>query len=145
MTDLPASSPDTGEILCSEEIRLLVDVGFVAAGLGLVPQAQAIFDGLRLFRPDASFADIGISTALMNAGQADEAVRFLQRRHDRVSPSDQTLQVFLGVAMRLAGRTGESEAILRRVVQRGPDDNPGYGLAAAMLAPRDGAAGVASR
>ena len=95
------------------DIRLLTEVGFLAAACGDTRRAQAIFSALERVRPAANFPYVGMAAALMNAGRPDEAVRELDRGLKAVGPQDQQeLQAFRGLALQLAGRTSESRQAL---------------------------------
>ncbi len=96
------------------DIRLLTEVGFLAAALGDIRRAQVIFRALERVRPAAHFPYVGMAAALMNAGKPDEAVRELDRGLKAVvDPQDQAeLQAFRGLALQLAGRTSESRRAL---------------------------------
>ena len=118
-----------------EDIQLLTQTGFLAAGRGDVPRALRIFEALVVLRPDHAFGFIGIASALMNAGRATEAVQRLQSV--RLPPGAETdmLEAFLGLALQLAGRVSESHYLLRRTVRHARPDGltEGARLAARLL------------
>lgn len=101
-----------------DDMQLLTQVGFVAAGRGDVAAAQRIFEPLALLRPECSFAYVGLATALLNAGRATQAVQRLQAVHLPAGPDADMLDAFKGLALQLACRGGESTYVLRQVVRR---------------------------
>lgn len=98
--------------------HLLTQVGFLAAGRGDVARAQRIFEALALLRPGRCFAHIGLATALLNASRATDAVQKLQAVRLPDGPEQDMLEAFKGLALQLAGRSGESAYVLRRVAGR---------------------------
>jgi hypothetical protein len=104
----------------------LTEAGFLAAARGDLRRAEAVFGALERCRPLAAFPYVGQAVALMNAGQADEAARVLERGAAIASgEAAAELQAFRGLALQLAGRAGESLRALRAA-----GDQP---LALAML------------
>lgn len=101
-------------LIASTDIRLLTEVGFLAAAQGDVRRAEVIFRALQRVRPAASFPYVGLAAALMNAGRADEAVRVLDEGVEEGGPQDlPELQAFRGLALQLAGRASESMRALQ--------------------------------
>lgn len=117
----------------SSDIRLLTQLGFLAAGRGDVSRALRIFEALALLRPHAAFAFVGLASALMNGGRATEAVQRLQSVRLPSGPEADMLQAFLGVALQLAGRTAESRAVLRQTMLDAATPSEGALLAARLL------------
>lgn len=119
----------------ADDIRLLTQVGFLAAGRGDAPRALRIFDALALLRPQRAFGFVGLASALMNAGRAPEAVQRLQTVCLPAGPESDMLEAFRGLALQLAGRASESTALLRRIVLRPRQGPPSEGtlLAARLL------------
>ena len=101
-------------LLQTEEIKLLTEIGFVAAGRGDVKHATIIFAALQRLRPQRAFAYVGQALALMNALRHDEAAVLLDRAAEHVLASEQAeLNVFRGLALQLAGRSSESVRALQ--------------------------------
>lgn len=118
-----------------DDVQLLLQVGFLAAGRGEVAAALRIFEALAVLRPDQAFGFVGLGSALMNAGRAGEAVQRLQAVRLPPGPEADMLDSFKGVALQLAGRHSESRALLRQLVLRAPTaiPSPGTLLAARLL------------
>lgn len=102
----------------ASDIQLLTQVGFLAAGRGDVPRALRIFEALALLRPERAFGFVGLASALMNAGRAAQAVQRLQSVDLPAGPEADMLDTFKGLALQLAGRSGESTYLLRQIVMR---------------------------
>lgn len=91
------------------DIRLLTEVGFLAAARADVKRAEAIFSALALLRPDRSFAYVGLAMAYLNSDRPEEAVALLARAIPVVREQDQSeLQSVRALALQLAGRSAES-------------------------------------
>ncbi len=116
-----------------QDIQLLAQVGFLAAGRGDMPQALRIFEALALLRPVQAFAFVGLASALMNAGRAHEAVQRLQTVRLPAGPEADMLDSFKSLALQLAGRRGESTYLLRQIAMRSRHTEPSAG---ALLASR---------
>ncbi|MBS7777592.1 tetratricopeptide repeat protein [Acidovorax sp. CCYZU-2555] len=118
-----------------DDLQLLTQVGFLAAGRGDVAAALRIFEALALLRPDRSFAYVGLATALLNAGRAGDAVQRLDTVHLPRGPELDMLEAFKGLALQFAERRGESTYVLRQIVGRArqADASPGALLAAGLL------------
>ena len=107
-------------LVTSEDVQLLTQVGFIAAGRADVERAEAIFGALLAVRPRRAFAHVGLACARMNAGDAGAAARALERALPGVAEGEDadTVQAFLGLALQLDGRLGESRRVLQEVVRK---------------------------
>ena len=117
------------------DVQLLTQVGFLAAGRGDVPRALRIFEALALLRPERAFAYVGLAATLLNAARAMDAVQRLQTVRLPDGAEADMVEAFKGLALQLAGRSGESTYVLRRVVDRACQGNASEGalLAARLL------------
>ena len=101
-------------LLDANEVRLLTEVGFLAAARADVQRAEAIFGALAVLRPDRNFPYIGLAMAYLNADRRDDAVQALDRGAPLVREDDQgELQSVRALALQLAGRAGESQRALQ--------------------------------
>lgn len=118
-----------------DDVQLLIQVGFLAAGRGQVAAALRIFEALAVLRPDQAFAFVGMGSALMNAGRAAEAVQRLQAVSLPPGAEADMLDSFKAVALQLAGRHSESRSLLRQLLLRAGQaaPSPGARLAARLL------------
>lgn len=126
--------PDTAMPLPeAADVQLLTQIGFLAAGRGDAPRALRIFEALVLLRPQRAFAYVGLAATLLNAGRAMDAVQRLQTVRLPAGPEADMLEAFTGLALQLAGRSGESAYVLRQVVDRAQQGGASEG---ALLAAR---------
>jgi hypothetical protein len=119
--------------ITSAQVRLLTEVGMLGAGHGLAAEAVAIFESLQVLRPDRPFPYIGLAVASLNGGRFDEAVEVLEKRGLAACPGDPDVLAFLGLALKLAQRPGESRRVLEAMLR----DHPGAesaGFARGLLA-----------
>ena len=90
--------------LDSDDIHLMTQVGFIAAGRADVHHAERIFGALALARPQHDFPHVGMAAALLNAGRPGDATDMVQAFH--------------GLALQLDRRPGEATRLLRAVAAR---------------------------
>ncbi len=97
-----------------EEIKLLAEVGMLAATQADLTAARAIFAAIEQERPDAAAAYAGLALAYLFRGRSEEAVECLQRGLLAVPSEEQSdLQAFLVLAFEVEGRRADSERALR--------------------------------
>lgn len=101
--------------------KLLLEIGYMAAGTGLFAQADTIFHGLAAHRPDSELPWVGVAVARMNAGQPDEATRILREEALKRVPGSDVAKSFLGLSLKLAGYNAESVRVLEEVVATGQE------------------------
>ena len=96
----------------SDEVRMLVDLGFLAVTRGLEKHAQSIFDGVRAVRPDEDAAYIGQALLHIQQNNLSGAVKLLRSR----PPSD-GIRLFLGMALLRLGDIADAEDVLQDIVK----------------------------
>lgn len=111
--------------LDGDEIRLLTELGFVAAGAAQLRHAEEIFRALVHLRPQRAFPYIGWALACMNAGQSQEAVAVLDRAKAAIGSAQDDaesvdIETFRGLALQLASRGAESRRALEWAADRQP-------------------------
>ena len=94
-------------MLDTDDVRTLVDVGFIALSRGLDQHAAAIFEGVRAARPEAEAGPLGLALVHLLRGEVDPAVRLLRA----LPPSDAAL-TYLGIALLRQGAAQEARALL---------------------------------
>lgn len=100
-------------LLDTAEIRLLTEVGFLAAAKADIRQAEAIFASLELLRPNGAFVYCGLAFAYLNAALYDSCIAVLDKGLQRVAAEDvPALQSVRALALAWAGRASESERAL---------------------------------
>ncbi|CAB3875898.1 hypothetical protein LMG3328_03034 [Achromobacter ruhlandii] len=131
-----AVSGETAFVLDADDARILAEVGFLAAGRGDVPHADAIFQALRALRPGRAYPWLGLALARLNAGSADEAVRLLEQGEASAAGERALLAAWRGLALQLAGRKAESTRVLQACAQGAAGDE-GAALARSLLGLRN--------
>jgi Flp pilus assembly protein TadD len=101
--------------------KLLMEIGYVATGAGFNREAVTIFEGVAALRPDSEMPWIGLAVVELNGGRPNEARRLLQNEALRRAPQNETAKSFLGLALKQAGHSAESFAILNEVADHGRD------------------------
>ncbi|WP_255568715.1 hypothetical protein [Comamonas sp. NLF-1-9] len=104
-------------LLGSDDIRLLTEIGFLAAGRGELARAEAIFGALALLRPERAFAHVGIALALINRGRPGEAAARTERVHLPAGPERELLAAVRALALQLDRRNAEATRLLQSVVR----------------------------
>lgn len=114
-----------------KEIKLLSEIGFMAASSGDGRRAARIFEGLMVVRPNRNFTYIGLGLAYMNIGRHAEAMAALDKGLTMVPQQDQAeIHAFRSLALLLAGRQAES----REVAKIAQDTEMGRALAGEAMA-----------
>ena len=109
-----------------ETRQLLAEIGMLACVTNQVAAAERIAAGLAAIAPGSREAVICDALAAMTAGRPDEAANRLSRLADAGDPYG---AVFLGFALKLAGRTSEDERVLANIPAGAPEADA---LAAAL-------------
>ena len=108
--------------LNSDQIRLLTELGFVAAGNRQLSRAEDIFRALVHLCPRRTFPYVGWALAHMNAGHPQEAVLLLDLARTVVADADTTemveVETFRGFALQLACRNSEGRRALQWAAER---------------------------
>ncbi len=99
----------------------MMEIGYLAAGNGFKAEAESIFEALRALRPTSEMPIIGLAVVRIGAGQPLEAAALLEDQALRINPESALAKGFLGLAFKLAGHSGRSQAILEEVVTTGAD------------------------
>lgn len=116
---LAANPKAFAEVLSSDEIRRLTEIGFVAAGRGDVARAQRIFAPLLMLRPKRAFPRIGLAMAWLNFRRPQEAARVLAEGVADVEdcPEEKALLcAYLGLALQFGGERAKSEQALAAAI-----------------------------
>ena len=98
-------------------VQLLMEVGYLAGGHGFFDESIKIFEGIYAVRPESEYPLIGMAVTRMNARKYEEAVKILWGKALKVNPESDLAKSFLGLALKMAGLTSESQTLLREVVE----------------------------
>jgi hypothetical protein len=115
------------ELLEADDVRLLVELGFVALSAGLDRESERIFTGVVAARPGAEAGFLGLTLVQMARNELDEAIATL-----RALPPSDAAMAYLGLALARTGDKAEAQRIFDLVGQTAPS-TPFAALAAAGL------------
>ena len=102
----------------TETVRLLMEVGLLAASTGLADKATKIFDGIHAVRPESELPLVGRSIAQIHAGLPADAADTLEAAL-RINANSEFAKSYLGMAMLLSGRPFDAKSVLNSVVTEG--------------------------
>ena len=125
---------DSQDIFEPAELRLLANIGFMAAHTGNGRGCTDIFEGLRVLRPTSAVPAIGMALSRMGSGAYTDAVRVLQEERLRAPAENDELDVFLGMALSLAQQRTEAHRVLKNMLARPGAPSAERALAAKLLA-----------
>ena len=100
----------------ADDVRMLVEIGFMALSAGLTAQAQAIFAGVKAARPAQEAGPLGLALTAMAQGDLPAAVAILRT----LPPSDAAL-TYLGLALARSGEREEARRLLGEVLETAAD------------------------
>lgn len=116
----------------SQAVRTLMEVGVASVGAGLRQQAMTIFEGIEAVRPDSEAPMIGAALIYMNSNDPEEAVKVLREGALVKNPGSLEAKMFLGLALRMAGRNAECDTVIKELNSTG--DAQAKSFAAALVA-----------
>lgn len=130
------------DALHADDVKLLAEVGYLAAGAGLYAEALDVFNGLAVLRPVSAVPYLGLATVHLNRRQPDEAAAVLERAQQLLEQPDDLGNVadaddralvaaFRGVALHCAHRHAESDRVFRSIGTT--HDTPAARIARGML------------
>lgn len=132
-----------GELLTPDDVRLLSDIGFVAASSSQRDRALQIFQTLTLFRPLKAFPYLGLAMANLNAKKPAEAVQALAlgrrvlaaapQRSAEIDEDYAMLGVFEGIAVQSDQRRTEGQRLIAAALERAPHDGAAARLGKCLL------------
>ncbi len=100
------------QILCSEDLRLLADIGFMAGSRKLDKHASAIFKAIRALRPEHEVSFLGEAMVKILKGDPSHAIEVLKD-----APVTIATQTFLGIAHVQNGDVTKGRTILDRIAR----------------------------
>ncbi|MDR2735552.1 MAG: HrpB1 family type III secretion system apparatus protein [Puniceicoccales bacterium] len=104
-------------------IRMLMDIGYVAAGCGLKSHAESIFDALIAARPSSELPLIGLAVVKITFGRISEASKILTETVTKINPDSQLAKAFFGLLLKQIGSNHESEIVLNEVIKNNSDED----------------------
>lgn len=110
-----ANDPRFGSVP-AEDVRTLVDIGYIALSAGLDLHAAAIFEGVQAVRPNHEAGFIGRAVVDIARGDAGAAIKAL-----RSLPPTDTAQTFLAITLIHYGDHEEARKLLVEVIGSAAD------------------------
>ncbi len=130
-------------LLTSADIRLLSDIGFVAACSSQREHALQIFQALTLFRPLKAFPYLGLAVANLNAKRPADALQALAlgRRvlatgvasSPEIREDHAMLGMFEGIAAQADERRTEGMRLIAGALEQAPQDGAAARLGKRLL------------
>jgi tetratricopeptide (TPR) repeat protein len=105
--------------LASNEIRLLAELGFMAAASGQVATATEIFESLIRLRPTKAFPYVGKAVALLYVGSFPVAIELLAAATQVVETDQEQIWIYLALAFQRSGLVGKARIILNHLLDSG--------------------------
>lgn len=119
--------------LTSDEISLIAELGFMAATAGFVVPAIRIFQGLLVLRAEHAFPYVGLAVARLYVGAFNDAVRILREDANAAQHGRDEIELYLALALYLAGQPKEAARVLYALFERGGLDVDQQPLAESVL------------
>lgn len=106
----------------SNLLKLLMEMGFLAVNTGRLGKAAVIFKGVAQARPESVYPHIGLGCVAMGRGDYAGATEILNNAPVTERAERDLCQGFLGMALKLDGRHGESRQVLIRLQTEGENE-----------------------
>ncbi|WP_152503322.1 hypothetical protein [Labrenzia sp. THAF82] len=103
------------KVFSTDELRLLVEVGFVSISKGEPGAAAEVFEAVRLLRPKQDAGYIGGALAALMAEDPNAAVQLFGG-----APDTPAARTFRGLALLRSGDVRQGRGCLRSVVDNAP-------------------------
>ena len=120
------------ENISTDDLKILMEAGFLAANGGMTKHAQKIFEGVLAVRPDSEYAYIGQAVTLLAANQHDDAIKILRDEALRINPDCLQAKMILAMTLKMAGRGGECDRVVDQLHRSG--DNAAKEFANSLFA-----------
>jgi Flp pilus assembly protein TadD len=124
----------------SDDMRLLSELGLLAAGRNIRTEAETIAQALALWRPQSAIAGMIRGVAALSRSELEGAVRVLREEALKAEPSSEEAKALLGLALEKAGYRNAADQVLSPLAAAG-GEGPGA-LAQAVLDARRGIPGA---
>ena len=104
------------ELLEQDDLKLLTDIGFIAASRGLKDHAVAIFDAIKAMRPEGEAGYLGLGMVDILGGDPAAAVKTLM-----AAPRSDAVDTFLGIALVQNADVQQGQKLLQSVIDNSAD------------------------
>ncbi|MBC6497312.1 MAG: hypothetical protein GDA54_03200 [Alphaproteobacteria bacterium GM7ARS4] len=116
-------------------LRLLGEVGMMAAGWGMQDKANAIFDAVAVLRPKSDVPHIGKALALASSGHLQECLSYLEKTVLPIHGKSEGVLCVYALGLALAGKRAQSQKIVDRILEEG-QESWARGMAHALQEPQ---------
>ncbi|RME72065.1 MAG: hypothetical protein D6776_09400 [Planctomycetota bacterium] len=99
-----------------QELKALLEVGFLYRERGEAAEAREVFEGVLALRPDLAVAKVGLANALQLLGD-DEAAERLLREAAAAQPDNAFVAQQLGELLHTVGKREEAAEWLRKAIE----------------------------
>ncbi|MDR0595327.1 MAG: hypothetical protein LBF94_01330 [Puniceicoccales bacterium] len=107
--------------ICTDLVKTLFEVGYVAVGRGLQSYAEDIFNALIAARPESELPIVGLAVCRMNFGDFTSATALLMQKALVINPASDIAKSFLGMISHCCGANKEALLIMNEVISSGKD------------------------
>jgi Flp pilus assembly protein TadD len=106
----------------SDLLKLLMEMGFLAVNTGRLGEAAVIFKGVARARPNSAYPRIGLGCVAMGRGDYAGAAEILNNAPATERAERDLCQGFLGMALKLDGRSDECREVLHQLQAEGENE-----------------------
>lgn len=102
--------------ISDDELRVMMESGFVLREAGRLDDAEAVFNGVRELIPQSEVPLVALATIELQRGKPLEAVAIAERAR-KVNPESLYARVHYAEALMFAGHRDEAERLLHEIVE----------------------------
>lgn len=121
--------------ISDEELRVLLETGYILREAAKFDDAEAVFRGVMEFLPDSDVPQVGLGTVFLQRGDFQNAEEICRTATEK-NPSSLYARVHFAEALLFQKKRDEAEEILNELVSENPD-SPHSHTAQALLAAAD--------
>lgn len=115
----------------NEELRVMLESGYILREAAKFNEAEAIFRGVMEFLPDSDVPQVGLGTVFLQRGDFQSAEEICEKALE-TNPESLYARVHYAEALLFGRRREEAESKLREIIDENPD-SPHSQTAQALL------------
>jgi len=108
----------------SEDLRVLMEAGYLYLGMLRYKEAQNIFEGVVVLAPKSDVPLVALGNVFCVQGKFDQAIKTYKKALD-VEPKSAFAKAYLGEALLFKGDRDKAQATLAEASQLDPDGKSG--------------------
>ena len=116
----------------SKLLKLMMEIGFLAADKGQLAEAETIFYGVSKARPNSAYPYVGAGYVAMNKNEFEKAIAILRNAPHQDAKEKELSGGFLGMALKFAGYNEEAHRLLSDIKENGVN-NTAVKMASVLL------------